>query len=159
MTDVLGSDTDSSPLEELERLALEVANDRNISPGQAEGDEQLRGIVRELVDQWRADFRRGIRRIDLTEPEVIVDRAMSNLTGYGPLTALLEDDDVWEIMLNAPEETLLDERDGEASTAISDEDIAGYWRILIAANQDRLIEPGNPDLILPGQELTLPPVQ
>lgn len=104
MTDILGPDTESSPLEELERLALDVANDRNISPGQAEGDEQLRAIVRELVDQWRADFRRGIRRIDLTEPEVIVDRAMSNLTGYGPLAALLDDDDVWEIMLNAPDQ-------------------------------------------------------
>jgi|GEM_PF-4611273 len=52
MTDILGPDTESSPLEELERLALDVANDRNISPGQAEGDEQLRAIVRELVDQW-----------------------------------------------------------------------------------------------------------
>lgn len=114
MTDVLGSPIDASPLEELEKLALDVANDRNISPGRTEGDEQLRSIVRELVDQWRADFRRGIRRIDLTEPEVIVDRAMSNLTGYGPLTALLDDDDVWEIMLNAPDQIFVKRHKGSS---------------------------------------------
>lgn len=93
-----------SPLEELERMALEVANERNVSPGAVEADEQLRAILRDLVTQWRADYRRGIRSIDLTEPEVLVERAMANLTGFGPLTALLADDDVWEIMINAPDQ-------------------------------------------------------
>ena len=104
MTDLLINDTGLSPLEELERLALEVANERNILPGNETGDEQLRGIVLELIEQWRADFRRGIRSVDLTEPAIIADRAMSNLTGYGPLASLLADDDVWEIMLNAPDQ-------------------------------------------------------
>ena len=31
-----------------------------------------------------------------------------------------------------------------------------YWRSLIEANRDRLVEPGNPDLIHPGQTFTLP---
>lgn len=34
--------------------------------------------------------------------------------------------------------------------------IASYWRELIKENHHRLADPGNPDLILPGQELTLP---
>ena len=93
-----------SPLEEIERLSLDVAKERDLSPSQDEGSLELRLIVSDLVAQWRADFRRGIRAIDLTEPEAIIDRAMSNLTGYGPLTALLDDDDVWEIMLNAPDQ-------------------------------------------------------
>jgi pilus assembly protein CpaF len=105
MTDLRApTDADASPLIEVERLALDVAKERHISPGHDDGDAQLRAIVSELVEQWRADFRRGIRRIDLAEPELIVERAISNLTGYGPLTALLEDDDVWEIMLNAPDQ-------------------------------------------------------
>ena len=39
---------------------------------------------------------------------------------------------------------------------LSDEQIVRYWKPLIAANEDRLVDPGNPDLLLPGQELVLP---
>ena len=112
MSDVVGYESDVSPLEEIERLALEVANDRNISPDESQGNEVLRGIVREIVEQWRADYRRGIRRVDLSEPEVIAERALSNLTGYGPLATLLEDDDVWEIMLNAPDQIFVKRHKG-----------------------------------------------
>ncbi len=31
-----------------------------------------------------------------------------------------------------------------------------YWQDLIDANSDRLVEPSNPDLIIPGQELSIP---
>lgn len=37
-------------------------------------------------------------------------------------------------------------------------EIATYWRALIAANEDRLAVPGNPDLIFPGDQLVLPAV-
>lgn len=40
--------------------------------------------------------------------------------------------------------------------ALTDEQIVSYWKPLIAANEDRLVDPGNPDLLLPGQELRLP---
>ena len=36
-------------------------------------------------------------------------------------------------------------------------EVATYWRDLIAANLDRLVDPTNADLILPGQVLRLPP--
>lgn len=39
---------------------------------------------------------------------------------------------------------------------LSDGEVASYWRSLIDANTDRLVEPGNPDLLLPGQVLILP---
>ena len=79
------------------------------------------------------------------------------------VTAAADPDSRWTVrsgdsFWSIAEETVLDERGGGTARTISDEDIAEYWRILIAANHDRLIEPGNPDLILPGQELTLPPV-
>ena len=41
---------------------------------------------------------------------------------------------------------------------LSDEEVAEYWQVLVEANADRLVDPGNPDLIFPGQELILPPV-
>jgi pilus assembly protein CpaF len=34
---------------------------------------------------------------------VVAERAWRNLTGYGPLEPLLADEDVWEIMVNAPD--------------------------------------------------------
>ncbi|HZM38172.1 MAG TPA: LysM domain-containing protein [Acidimicrobiales bacterium] len=36
-------------------------------------------------------------------------------------------------------------------------DVGRYWRRLIDANRARLVDPGNPDLLVPGQELVLPP--
>ena len=36
-------------------------------------------------------------------------------------------------------------------------EIVRYWRQLIATNQSRLAAPANPDLLLPGQSLVLPP--
>ncbi len=69
--------------------------------------------------------------------------------------------ELWEVrtgdsMWLIAEETLTDDLHGDEE--ITEETIAAYWRVLIEANQDRLIEPGNPDLILPGQELILPPI-
>ena len=52
------------------------------------------------------------------------------------------------------EETL---QDAWGVQELTDEEIVSYWKPLIAANEDRLIDPGNPDLILPDQELVLPP--
>lgn len=39
---------------------------------------------------------------------------------------------------------------------LPEEVIAEYWRTLIDANTDRLSDPTNPDLILPGQQFVLP---
>jgi nucleoid-associated protein YgaU len=40
--------------------------------------------------------------------------------------------------------------------APSDRQVTGYWRRLVEANRSRLLDPGNPDLLVPGQELLLP---
>lgn len=36
--------------------------------------------------------------------------------------------------------------------------ITRYWSQLIEANRDRLVDPTDPDLIMPGQQLVLPPI-
>jgi len=59
-------------------------------------------------------------------------------------------DHLWHIA----EETLLDLR-GEAP---SPEQTVAYWHAVCEANHDRLVDPDNPDLILPGQQIALPPV-
>jgi hypothetical protein len=43
-----------------------------------------------------------------------------------------------------------------AREAPDDRRVIGYWRRLVEANRGRLLDPGNPDLLVPGQELVLP---
>ncbi len=59
-------------------------------------------------------------------------------------------DHLWHIA----EETLVD----QGTTAPTAGEVGAYWRTLCEANHDRLLDPGNPDLIMPGQRIVLPPV-
>jgi hypothetical protein len=43
-----------------------------------------------------------------------------------------------------------------AGDATNERRVIGYWRRLVEANRGRLLDPGNPDLLVPGQELVLP---
>ena len=36
--------------------------------------------------------------------------------------------------------------------AAGDRDVTAYWRRLVAANRGTLVDPGNPDLLVPGQK-------
>lgn len=44
----------------------------------------------------------------------------------------------------------------EHAPEATEAEVARYWRTLIDANRDRLVVPGNADLVLPGQVLTVP---
>ncbi|MEO6317281.1 MAG: LysM domain-containing protein [Acidimicrobiales bacterium] len=48
------------------------------------------------------------------------------------------------------------EQEAGAGTSPTTAEVGSYWAELVAANSDRLVEPGNPDLLLPGQVLVLP---
>jgi pilus assembly protein CpaF len=65
--------------------------------------EALADLVREEIARWNADHHRGLEGFPLDDAEIVGERALRNLTGYGPLGPLLADDDVWEIMVNAPD--------------------------------------------------------
>lgn len=45
----------------------------------------------------------------------------------------------------------------QAGEPTDDRTVERYWRVLMEANHDRLVVEGNPDLILPGQRLRVPP--
>lgn len=91
------------PLEEIERTVQERAKHASLDMASADAHERLHELVREEIATWQLDFRRGARPFDLVDAEQLAERAMRNLTGYGPLGPLLVDDDVWEIMINAPD--------------------------------------------------------
>jgi pilus assembly protein CpaF len=103
-TEQESNDVDVSPLEEIERAVLDRAKGVALDMGSADGNTRLRALIEDEVAQWSADHKRGLRAFDLSDPATVVERAYRNLCGYGPLAPLVEDDDVWEVMINAPDE-------------------------------------------------------
>lgn len=97
--------TEPSPLEEIERLVQGQARELSIDTDRDPG--AMRALVEETVAQWSIDHKRGIRPLGLADSGSIIERAVRNLTGYGPLAPLLADNDVWEIMINAPAEVFV----------------------------------------------------
>jgi nucleoid-associated protein YgaU len=59
-------------------------------------------------------------------------------------------DSFWSIA----EESLAEATPGEPP---DDAAITRYWRRIVQANRDRLADPANPDLLLPGQTIVVPP--
>jgi pilus assembly protein CpaF len=91
-----------SPLAEIERAVQEQAKDIQFEMSAPGSEAVLRSLIEAEVARWGEDHRRGLRAIELGDPDAVVERAFRNLARYGPLTSLLEDDDVWEIMINGP---------------------------------------------------------
>jgi len=94
--------TVTSPLQEIEQLVQERANHLALDVDAPEGESTLRALISDAVDAWADDHRRGLRSHALADPDRVAQRAFRNLARYGPLTELLDDDDVWEIMVNSP---------------------------------------------------------
>ena len=93
-----------SPLAEIEEEVQQRAKRLELDLAADGAQGQLRRLVDEAVERWSEDYKRGLRAFDLADPEVVASRALRNLAGYGPLEPLLADDDVWEVMINAPDQ-------------------------------------------------------
>lgn len=96
-------ESDPGPLEAIERAVQEQAKDISLEMTTPTGHTKLQDLIDSEITRWSLDHRRGLRPYDLNNPLAIADRAFRNLAGYGPLGPLLDDDDVWEIMVNAPD--------------------------------------------------------
>jgi len=101
--DGLVNQSESSPLQEIESRVQQRAKDISLDMADGGGRAKLRALVDDEVSAWSDDYKRGLRQFDLAEPDAVAERAFRNLAGYGPLEPLLTDDDVWEIMVNAPD--------------------------------------------------------
>jgi pilus assembly protein CpaF len=97
------ADTAVSPLVEIERRVQEHAKHQVVDLDTADGRGLLRELVRRQITQWNEDHKRGLRPMALVDVSHLTERAYRNLAEYGPLSSLLDDDDVWEIMINAPD--------------------------------------------------------
>jgi pilus assembly protein CpaF len=92
----------TSPLREIERAAQDQAQAAHLDMSSSNASDQLRRLLVAEAERWREEYRKGRRPLDIADPDTAVERALRNLTGYGPLEPLLEDPDVWEIMINGP---------------------------------------------------------
>jgi pilus assembly protein CpaF len=92
-----------SPLAEIEAAVQRRAQALELDMAAPAGASRLRRLLDEEVRRWSEEFERGDRTVELADPDAVAERAWRNLAGYGPLAPLLADDDVWEIMVNAPD--------------------------------------------------------
>jgi pilus assembly protein CpaF len=92
-----------SPLQEIERRVQLRAKETSLDMAGDGSRGKLRQLIADEVTAWSDGYKRGLRGFDLGDPDLVAERAYRNLAGYGPLEPLLADDDVWEIMVNAPD--------------------------------------------------------
>ena len=137
-----------SPLQEIERRVQQRAKEISLDLAGADGAAKLRALIDDQVDAWTADYKRGLREFDLADPEAVAERAYRNLVGYGPLEPLLADDDVWEIMVNAPDAIFVKRHNGPSSyhdEAFNDDEhvVRTLTKILDdASGSHRKLDPG-----------------
>ncbi len=93
---------DASPLAVIERKVQDEAKRISLELDNEAGESDLRRLIDAEIERWQDDHRRGRRPLPLAHPEQIADRTFRNIARHGPLTSLLSDDDVWEIMINSP---------------------------------------------------------
>ena len=96
------SDVEASPLTLIERNVQDRAKRASLELDRPDGEAALRRMIDGEISQWQDDHRRGQRAVALSHPEQVAERTFRNIARYGPLTTLLDDDDVWEIMINSP---------------------------------------------------------
>ncbi len=93
---------DADPVLAIERAVQARAAEGRIDVDTASGREAIRALIEDAVHTWDDTRRRSGLPGIVGDRERLEDQVFGNLAGYGPLAALLDDDDVWEIMINAP---------------------------------------------------------
>ncbi len=101
-----------SPLMIIEELVQDRAKALGLDLAVAGGHNRLRDLVQSEIANWRLAYQQGHRGHDIIDPETLRDRALRNIAGYGPLESLLTDDDVYEIMINAPSQIFVKRHTG-----------------------------------------------
>lgn len=68
------------------------------------------------------------------------------------------DTSTWQVALGDHLWAIAAETLADAEVAHDDDAVLAYWIRLVDTNRDRLVDPDNPDLVYPGQELRLPAI-
>jgi pilus assembly protein CpaF len=103
-----------APLVEIERAVQARAKAIALDVAGRDGERRLRQLIDDEIEEWNEQQRRGLRPHGLAQPVALAERAFRNIARYGPLTPLLEDDDVWEVMINAPDQVFVKRHRGSS---------------------------------------------
>jgi len=93
----------TSPLARIEHEVQRRAKELALDVSRPDDRVTLERLVADEIARWNGEHQRGQRPHPISDAPTVADRAVRNLTGYGPLEPLLADPDVWEIMINAPD--------------------------------------------------------
>ncbi|HEX3620869.1 MAG TPA: ATPase, T2SS/T4P/T4SS family [Acidimicrobiales bacterium] len=138
---------EASPLQEIERRVQLRAKETSLDMAGDGGRAKLQALIADEVASWSDGYKRGLKAFDLADPDVVAERAYRNLAGYGPLEPLLADDDVWEIMVNSPDQIFVKRHRGTSGyhdEAFNDDDhvVRTLTKILDeAAGSHRKLDP------------------
>lgn len=102
------------PLVEIERRVTDRAKQLAIQLDDDGVESTLRALIDDEIARWDDDHRRGLRPHPIADPDTLAERALRNVVGLGPLAPLLADDDVWEIMINAPDQVFVKRHRGHS---------------------------------------------
>ncbi|MEZ5383263.1 MAG: ATPase, T2SS/T4P/T4SS family [Microthrixaceae bacterium] len=109
-----GTEEAASPLQEIEARVQARAKSLALDLDVGGSEDELRRLIADELSAWSMDCRRGLRSDDISDPTQVAQRAFVNLARYGPLTDLLDDPDVWEIMVNAPDAIFVKRHSGHS---------------------------------------------
>jgi len=104
--------TVDSPVTMIERRVQDTAKRLALDVDSPSGEEQLRQLISEEVARWEEDHRRGVHPTPIVRPDAVAARVFNDIARFGPLTDLLEDDDVWEVMINSPTDIFVKRHSG-----------------------------------------------
>ena len=102
----------SAALARIEQSVSERARRSGLDPRAPGADLTVRALAHEEIRRWNLGFKSGVNRLAIDDADACADRILRDLLGYGPLEAPLEDADVWEIMVNGPDEIFLKRHEG-----------------------------------------------
>jgi pilus assembly protein CpaF len=105
-------DHNLSPLAAIERRVQQRAADVALDMDAPGAKERLRQLIDLEIERWTLDHQRGQESLALADPAAVAERAFRNLAEYGPLQPLLDDEDVWEVMINAPSQIFVKRHSG-----------------------------------------------
>ena len=133
--------------EDLYRQFVTQVRDRVVADLRAQGDISDPDAIRRKIGEVYAEL---IRETGLVvgrgDRDLLLERVVAEILGYGPLDALLRDDSVTEIMVNGPDNVYVERRGKIERTPYAFDSTAHLMRIIerIVAPLGRRIDEASP---------------
>jgi pilus assembly protein CpaF len=102
----------ASPLLALEQRVQAATKDRISGQDRTQRRDLIGCEVRRQIDLWNSEYKLGQQSVLIDSAGELANRVVRNISGYGPLEPLIEDADVWEICINAPDQIFVKRHNG-----------------------------------------------